>query len=265
MRQYIKLILALVFLLAPVNGWCVSQWVKSAAPATGDNLTAWPAKVNAQWSILDTELANYRQGYNLTYSSGSTIVASSGEVVVSNSLGTLRLFLRNAASSNITFSNIDTGAEASATIYYIYAGTSTATDAAATFYISTSSTAPSGVTYYKRLGSFYNDSSSNITRINNDHIWNEVGEKESKTVDVTYQAITDGYVSYEGTLVTGNQVVLYTDSSSSPSTAVQQLTYNTSGSLRTNMLYPIKSGDYYKVSVVAGSPTTEAYYFVPNN
>lgn len=157
-----NILLALMLILAPANGWCVTQWTKSSLPATGDNLTSWPTQANAQWSILDTLLSNYRKGLALAYSSASTLIVSAGEVVVSNSAGTVRLFLQKTSSTNVTFSNIDTGAEAGSTTYYVYAGTSTATDAAPTFYVSLSSSAPTGVTYYKLLGSFYNNASSDI-------------------------------------------------------------------------------------------------------
>jgi hypothetical protein len=88
---------------------------------------------------------------------------SAGEIVCSNSGATVRKFRQNTSSTNVTFSDIDTGAEASGTTYYIYA-VCDADATTATFKISASSSAPSGVTYYKILGSFYNDASSDIDR-----------------------------------------------------------------------------------------------------
>ena len=260
-----RLILLLILSLMPVNAWCVTQWHVSSLPATGDTLASWPADVNAQWSITDTLVSNYRRGYNLSYSSASTIVAGAGEIVVSNALGTTRLFLKNTSTSNVTFSNIDTGAEASATTYYVYCGTNSATASSCTFYVTTSSSAPTGITYYARLGSFYNDASSNITLINNDNRSDEIGEKVSKSVDTIYQATTDGFVSYTGTFSASQQVILYTDSSSTPTTNVSQLAAGSgfSSTYRGSIFFPIKAGDYYKVSVVSGSPTTENYYFIP--
>lgn len=158
----LKIILALMLVILPAQAHAVTQWSKTVLPATGDNLTAWPTAVNAQWSILDTLVSNYRKGQALVYSSASTLIVSAGEVVVSNSLGTLRIFLQNTSNSNVTFANIDTGPEASGTTYYVYCGTSSATASTCTYYVSLSSSAPSGVTYYKKLGSFYNNSSSDI-------------------------------------------------------------------------------------------------------
>jgi|GEM_PF-3100849 len=155
-----RILLVLLLISTPV--YAVTQWQYTNAPATGDNLTDWPTEVNAQWAILNTLLSNYRKGYAITYSSATTIAVSAGEVVVTDSGGTTKLFLQNTSSSNVTFANIDTGAEASATTYYLYCGTSSATASTCTFYLSTSSSAPSGVTYYRKLGSIYNNSSSDI-------------------------------------------------------------------------------------------------------
>ena len=214
---------------------------------------------------LDRLLSGYRQGLLLTYNSGATISAERGEIMVANSAETIKLMLRSTVTSNVTFSNLDTGTEQASTTYYVYAGTNTASDATPTFYISASSTAPTGITYYARLGSFFNDSDSNISRINNDNIGGETGEPESKTVDVVYQALTDGYVSFTGTLLTGDQYTLDTDSANPPTVNVQQLTYNGSSQMRGNMFYKIKAGDYYKVTQELGSQPTIAYYFIPEN
>lgn len=160
MKKILLVFLISMLLVCPAE--CVTQWASSSLPATSDSLTDWPTDVNAQWSILDSLLSNYRQGMAITYSSASTISVSAGSVCVSNSAGTARLFLKSTSATSVTFANIDTGSEASSTTYYLYAGTSTATDATPTFYLSVSSSAPTGVTYYKKLGSIYNNSSSNI-------------------------------------------------------------------------------------------------------
>lgn len=157
----LKILLALLFLL-PSQGWCTTQW-NTAIPAAGDSKSAWPAAVHSQWSIQDTLLSNYRRGMSVAYSSASALTVSAGECTVSNSGGTTRLFLQNAANTSVTSSNLDTGASFSAsTTYYVYAGTSSTTAASATYYVSLSGTAPSGVTYYLLLGSFTTNGSGNI-------------------------------------------------------------------------------------------------------
>lgn len=239
-----KLLLTLMLVLLSSQSWAVTQWDK-AKPASGDNLTAWPTASTNNLSILDTELSNYRQGYTLTYSSGSTIVATSGEITVSNSGGSTRLFIQDASNNNITFANIDTGAEASSTTYYVYCGTNSTTAASCTFYISLSSTTPTGVTYYKRLGSFYNDASSNITTIDNDNQIGEFNTWSAKTNGVVYQALTDGFVT--AYISSSGTCSAYTDSSNPPTTLRIQDGGN-SIDADADVAFPVKAGDYWKTT-----------------
>lgn len=130
---------------------------------------------------LDDLLANYNT-IKLVYNSASQITASAGEVTVSNSAGSIRLMLRNSSSTTVTWSDIDTGSEASGTSYYVYAIAASTSATSATFKISTSSTAPSGATYYKRIGSFTNNGSSNIESVAND----------DERVKITTGTVSDG-------------------------------------------------------------------------
>jgi len=109
---------------------------------------------------LDRLLADYREGCTVAYSSATTITVSAGQIVCDNAARSIRKYRENTSSTSVTFSNIDTGVEAEAT-YYIYAVADTA---ATTFTceVSLSSTAPTGPTYYARLGSFSNDSGLDI-------------------------------------------------------------------------------------------------------
>ena len=70
---------------------------------------------------------------------------------------------QNTANTTVTWADIDTGAEAASTTYYVYA-VADADATTATFMVSANSSTPTGATYYKKIGSFYNDSSSNIDR-----------------------------------------------------------------------------------------------------
>ncbi len=157
----------MIFLLS-ANFAYSGTWDKSLPDSTDAKL-AWPAASQANNDSIDRMLSNYREGMRLTYSSGSTVIVSSGEVMLSNSAGTLRLMMNNASSTNVTFSNLDTGLEASGTKYYVYAIAASAASETATFKISENASIPSGPTYYKRLGSFTNDGSSNMTVIANDN------------------------------------------------------------------------------------------------
>lgn len=162
------------------TGWLKTKPSGSDSPATIDD------SVGENNAALDLMLSKYQQGCKIAYSSAAQITVGAGGVMVSNSAGTVRLMLANAAATTVTWSDIDTGAEAASTTYYVYAIGSATTDTVFTVKISTSSTAPTGVTYYKRLGSFYNDASSNITLITNDENKSNTG----KTYDTGWFAVS---------------------------------------------------------------------------
>lgn len=122
-----------------------------------------PGLMRVNNEALDRILPNYSGRANVSFSSTTTVIVSAGSTVSSNSGGTIRRLRTNTSSTNVTFANIDTGAEASSTTYYVYSVADTDTTTF-TIEISTSSSAPSGATFYKKLGSFFNDSSSNIDR-----------------------------------------------------------------------------------------------------
>lgn len=257
-----KLLLTILLLTIVSPAWAVTQWTK-AIPATGDNLTAWPAAVTAQWSIMDTLFSNYRQLMPIVYKNSTTATVNSGEIVVSNVSGSLRLFLQNTSNTDITVSNLDTGSSFSnSTTYYVYAGTSTNTDSAATFYISLSSSAPAGVTYYKRLGNFTTDSSGNIAGVFNDNATG-TGDAVSKSFSTNYLATTDGYIEgYTGPASNNQSFVAYTDATTTPSTVVQQGSITWSSGAPANSAtigFKVKKGNYYKVTSTAGG----ALFFVP--
>lgn len=162
--MFIKILLSLMVLFATPA--LADQW----RGGTGENTLVGTTLFNDIDTVsysnivapLDRLLAGYRKGMSLIYDSASQITVASGEVTVSNSDGSIRLMLQNTSNTTVTWSDIDTGAEASSTTYYIYAIAASSSATTATFKISASSTEPSGVTYYKRIGSFYNNSSSNI-------------------------------------------------------------------------------------------------------
>ena len=118
---------------------------------------------------LDRLLSNYREGAELVYDSAAQVTMNAGEVVCSNAAGTIRKMRQNTSNTTVTWADIDTGAEAGSTYYYVYA----VCDADATTFtatISTNSATPTGATYYQRLGQFYNNASSNISAVQNDNV-----------------------------------------------------------------------------------------------
>ncbi len=162
-----KLFIILLFLSLCLPAYSANEWKNlSADYLDGDAV---------DFNDIDTELndhtleplermlTKYQEGMEIVYSSASQVTVTAGEVMCSNTAGTLRKMRKNTSSTTVTWADIDTGAEASSTTYWVYANCD-ADATTATFKISTSGTAPTGVTYYKRVGGFYNNSSSNIDK-----------------------------------------------------------------------------------------------------
>ncbi len=174
-------------------------------------------------SPIDRLLSNYRRGASLTYASASTITVGIGEVVCSNSDGSVRKFRANTTATTVGWGDIDTGAEAGSTTYYIYAVSDSDANTF-TCSISTNSSAPSSKTYYKKLGSFYNDGSSNITNITND----DSVKLSDKVYDSGWFAVSTG-TAYIKTHNLGTSKIitnLYYSASSDGSNAIDVTFYS---------------------------------------
>ena len=184
-----KLFVLFLTILLTSNAWATDGWQKSepAGTRTVSDIDAYVAQNNA---AIDLMLQNYRTA-RLSYTSAASLTVSAGGVMVSNSDGSIRLMLYNTAATTVTWANLDTGAEAASTTYYVYAVASAVTDTTFTIKISTNAAAPSGVTYYKKIGSFYNSSDSNIY----------IG---TVTDDLYYMAI----VAVSGTIAHGGTIPL---------------------------------------------------------
>lgn len=256
-----KILYILIFSLITSKAYAVTQWTVNVPTNSADLKSNFPAEALAQWSILQTLMKNYRQGYYLTYNSTTTLNISSGEVSVWN--GSASLFLQNLNSQTATAANLDVGVAFSAsTTYYVYAGTSSATAATATITISLSNTTPTGVTYYKQLGNFVTDSSSNISQIVDNSVITRVGSPITSYVPNTkYQATTDGQLivcgACEGT--GGNPTYDYSivsDSSTTPSTSMGGCSSSSSTTEVNQCSYPlIRKGDYWKVTYTGSNPS----------
>jgi len=156
--------LLMMFLTTPV--FSADEWAK-AKPAGSDNSSTIDNFVGVNNEAIDRLVSNYRQGSTLLYASAATITVEAGSVVCSNSAGTLRKFRTNTSSTTVAWTDIDTGSEATSTTYYVY-DIADADSANFTCKISASATSPTGATYYKKIGSFYNNSSGDIEQITND-------------------------------------------------------------------------------------------------
>ncbi len=143
-------------------------WVKGK-PASSESPSDLSTLIGENNAAIDLAFQKYRQGCQMTYATAATLTVGSGGIIVSNSTGTVRLMLANAAAITADWTMIDTGTEEVSTTYNVFAIGSATTDTEFTIKISKSS-APSGVTYYRKLGSFYNDASGNIINISNDEV-----------------------------------------------------------------------------------------------
>ncbi len=253
-----RIFIAIVLLLGfSTQGYCVTQWNK-AIPAVGDSKSAWPGQVTAQWSILDTLVSQYRQGENLIYKNTTTLTVTSGQIVVSNSGASLRLFLNDTTNTDLTTANLDTGSSFSnSTTYYVYAGTTSGTAASSTYYLSLSSSAPTGPTYYVQLGYFTTNNSGQISNIfNNNQFGGFIGTPSSKTAGVVYQALTDGKIDGNTSKAQNNGFIIYSDNTSTPTTIVQYgFGVWASGApfSKSNFSFLVSKGNYYQVVGYSGN------------
>ena len=158
-----------LFLLIPSLAFGANQWRESTgAESVVGTINPGTIDTNMFQNVvdpLDRLLSDYRKGATLQFLSASTLRVTLGQVMVENSSGSIRLMQDNTSNTTVTWSNIDTGAEASSTKYYIYAVVATATDSTFTIKISASASSPSGSTYFALLGSFFNNSDGNIEQI----------------------------------------------------------------------------------------------------
>jgi len=103
------------------------------------------------------EAAGIRSGLKLSYVDAGTIQVAAGSVVFSNGQSGL-----NGAATNVTFANLDTGAEAAGTDYYVYAVPDGS--GGISFVISASASAPTGYSVYQLIGWFHNNPASNVSQ-----------------------------------------------------------------------------------------------------
>ena len=206
-------IIALMVILCQHQSFCYAEWSKAqpAGSTNASDIDYWVATVNN--TAIDLLAKPYRVNATLMYSSVSTFTVLPGTIAIPNSDGSDVNWRTNTSSVTGTWADIDTGAENDTTQYYVYA----VADADATTFtvkISTSSTTPTGVTNYRRIGYFYNDASSNIVSVGNDKggdVGNTIsveGTTSISTSSGTYSDMTDMAVYF---VSTGRQVRIILD------------------------------------------------------
>lgn len=265
-----KLLILILMLALSTTSFAADEWNKGS-PTGASNVSDLDTNIGKNNEALDRLLSQYPKGITLSYSSSAAITASTGGVACSNSDGSVRKMRNNTSTTNVSFADIDTGAEASSTTYYVYANCD-ADATTATFKISANATTPTGVTSYKRIGSFYNDASSNISTVTSDLFPFSLGNYETKSNNTVYQAPSDGFVTVK-LESTGPynycHSKIYADSSSSPSTIRGYVNTHEDTDWDRRSTYdtttiPIRKGDYWKVVYTASEgSSTQTIYWMP--
>ena len=255
MKKYLFLLMLLICSPAMAADWTL------ASPLAGDSVSNWPSANLANMTFLDRLLSYYREGLGISYSSASDISVAAGEVTCTNSSTSAHVFRQNNVATSVGWADIDTGSETSSTTYYVYANCDAATTTV-TFKLSASATAPTGLTTFRRLGSFYNNANSDIEQIVNDGIGN-VGEKQSKSLGVEYQALVDGFVvaSCISGGLTNSNCALSVGNASGAESLLQYDTNQYIGSVGG----PVRAGQYYRVDANYSNATSGTAYFIPFN
>jgi hypothetical protein len=187
------------------------------------------------------------------------LTIDAGSIVCSNVDGSVLRTRSNTASVTVTWANIDTGSEAGSTTYYVYA-VADADLATFTAKISLSATVPTGVTYYRLLGSFYNDASSNVLWVKDGIVPAFGGWVDKSGSYGAQQAETDGFVLAGATCPSYTSIYGYTDSNANPTT-VRQEGYNANSNTdRRYITMPVKKGDYWKITISAGAGIVNVYW-----
>lgn len=259
-----KKLLAFILLMAlSVPAWSAVQWRNGTAENVLDGTSAANLigynTYNKVVQPLDNLLSGYCTEY-LAYNSSTIITVKAGACVVTG--GSVRMFMLDPSDTNLTTANLDTGASFTpSTTYYVYASSPNSTTQTSTYYISLSSTAPTGVTYYKRIGSFYSNASSYITAISNDNnIYSaSVGDYSSKSWSVNYQALTDGDIVASCFMNGGGTAYGYTDSKTVPDTQVAKCSIDNSSNNTCTMTFPVRKANYWRTTC---SDSAVSLYFV---
>lgn len=167
------------------QAFAITEWDKTV-PLASDKWIDFPVDQQSNNSALDGLLSKYQRGMKLSFASASTIYVSSGEVSCSDATDATHRFRKTTSTTTVGWADLDTGGEASNTTYYVYA-VGDADSLTPSFKISASSSAPVGYTYFLRLGSFVNNSSSDITAtfIVNDNVSFDVTNYDSGWFSVT--------------------------------------------------------------------------------
>lgn len=246
---------------AVVNG--VTKLVAALFNTAYDEIEAMETFVGAMGATqantdsLKNTLLNFRAGCSVDYKGAADLYVRSGEIAIPDVSGNLR-FRKNTSDTTVTWADIDTGAEAGSTIYYVYA----VADAAGTTFtiiISTNATTPTGCTFYRLIGTFYNNASSNIEQVANLNRNVSLGNWVDKSSDYgTQLAKTDGFVIVNVVCPSPSGLVTVKTDTSNPPTAIKAKigAAGTGTNMYGYAMVPVKKDNYWLVEIAGGATIT---------
>ena len=209
---------------------------------------------------------NYRYGCAVEYKGTADLYVRSGAIAIADASGNLRLRF-NTSDITVTWANIDTGAEANAK-YYVYA-IADASGTTFTIKISTSASAPSGCTFYRKIGEFTNSTDIIQEGVVSTGFWPglKLGTMITKSIGTVYgPALTDGYVTAceQGTQYA--HLIGYANANADPTTgAVKDRCYTVGTSIYVyaNVGFMVHKGEYWKVVTSSTTPVEQICTWEP--
>lgn len=212
MKRLIALFLTFVFMAGQVYAVDINDWIRgdgTDAIKGTDNVSDIDANATAYLQDpLDRLLYGEIYGCTLTWASASTITVGIGSVTCANGADTVHRMRKNVATATLNMAvvgvgGIDSGshagAEQASTLYSVYA----VADADATTFTvicGEQGVALSDVTYYRYLGSIYNNSGSDLEKF--------YGIGTGHTVKIVYD---DVYLNTEVRVLNAGAAVAFTD------------------------------------------------------
>ncbi len=240
------------FILFSTNAFAVADWDKTS-PATASNAADIGVNVAQNNNeALDRLLIDYRRDCTCVPSSSTSFNVLTGEVAIPNSDSSVVRWRKNTSITAVTASNIDIGGSFSnSTSYYAYAvGDATATTF--TIKLSTSSSAPSGTTYYRPIGYLYIDGSGNIANVGNIK-GGDVSNME-QTVSTVSDTLSD--TSY-GSGITGTQT--YFSTIGRPIKIDAMVNVNCGTGTQNNFILNIDGSDISASETTSDTPSNQKY------
>ena len=189
-NKLLAILLGLTILASPATA--AEQWAVSE-PAGSQNVSDIDTLQATNNAAQQRLLLNYKRGLGVNYSSANAVSVLTGEVSIANAAGSLIKMRSTTGATSVGWSDIDTGSEELSKTYYLYA-TGDTDISGMVFKISLSSSAPSGATYYRAIGQFYNNSSGNIEKV--------VSYRNDNGTD--YQDVIKGWINFNASTATIN-------------------------------------------------------------